>query len=78
MSATGTKPTKKSSKLAAESEAAACRIFGYTPRADRANRVALLIGTALDYRDERPGAARPNGRVERRGRDLNSRWASDP
>jgi hypothetical protein len=47
------------------------RIIGYTPRADRGNRVALLIGTAIDYRDEGPGAARLNsGRVERRGRDL--------
>jgi DNA invertase Pin-like site-specific DNA recombinase len=55
------------------------RIIGYTPRADRGNRVALLIGTALDYRDEGPGAASlTSGRVERRGRDLNSRWASDP
>jgi hypothetical protein len=54
------------------------RIIGYTPRADRGNRVALLIGTALDYRDEGPGATRLNKRVERRGRDLNSRWASDP
>ena len=47
-------------------------------RARYGNRVALLIGTALDYRDEGPGAARLNGRVERRGRDSNSRWASDP
>jgi hypothetical protein len=55
------------------------RIIGYTPLADRGNRVALVIGTALDYRDEGLGAARLNsGRVERRGRDLNSRWASDP
>jgi hypothetical protein len=54
------------------------RIIGYTPRADRGNRVALLIGTALDYRDDGPGSARLNKRVERRGRDLNSRWASDP
>jgi len=54
------------------------RISGYTPRADRGNRVALLIGTALDYRDEGPGAARLNRRVERRGRDLYSRWPDDP
>jgi len=39
------------------------RIISYTPRADRGNRVALLIGTALDYRDEGPGAARLNTRV---------------
>ena len=51
------------------------RIFGCTPRADRVNRVHLLLGTALDYVDG-PGAALRN--VERRGRDSNSRWASDP
>ena len=51
-------------------------IYGCTPRADRVNRVRLLLGTALDYAsDKGPGAAR---NVERRGRDSNSRWASDP
>jgi hypothetical protein len=52
-----------------------CRIMGFTPRGDRVNRVRLLLGTALDY-VEGPGAS--NGDVWRRGRDLNSRWASDP
>jgi hypothetical protein len=37
------------------------RIIGYTPRADRGSRVALLLGTALDYRDEGPGASRAFG-----------------
>jgi hypothetical protein len=51
------------------------QIFGCTPRGDRVNRVRLLLGTALDYVDG-PGAATRD--VERRGRDLNSRWASNP
>ncbi len=38
------------------------QIMGYTPRGDRAGRVALLIGTARDYLDDGgPGAARVSG-----------------
>ena len=50
--------------------------MGYTPRGDRAGRVALLLGTARDYLDdsrgllaepegESPGAARATRDVER-------------
>ena len=54
------------------------QIFGCTPRGDRVNRVQVLIGTAMgEGDDDGPGAATLRN-VERRGRDLNSRWASDP
>ena len=53
------------------------QIVAYTPRADRGNRVALLIGTALDYLEEGPGVPQPIRRVGRRGRDLNSLGAND-
>lgn len=40
------------------------KVIGYTPRADRASRVSLLVSTAFDYATDGPGAAKPrvNGR----------------
>jgi hypothetical protein len=35
------------------------KVIGYTPRADRASRVSLLVSTAFDYATDGPGAALP-------------------